>query len=172
MGEIVRERNSGSQCFSTVRLDSGDIVMVSIAGTEGKIFRMAANGTIPAETLWQEDDVNSLPQVFYDPASPNKHPLELIRDVVLMCRDVADVRELNRWSRAPNAAPRPSNRHVPLIWGIASIGSAAWLLFSGARGWAKVASFVLFLFGVFSLKTAIFASDRGIRELTTRGDRE
>ncbi len=170
MSEVVRELNTGSQCYSTVRLDSGEIVMVSIAGTEGKIFRMTANGTVPAETLWQADDVNRLPPSFSDPANQNRHPLELVRDVVLLCRDVAEVRELNTWSGQPAARPQASNRHVPLILGTAWIGIALWLLFSGVGGWGRAASLILFLFGAFSWERALFASDREIRDMTSLND--
>ena len=51
-----------------------------------------------------------------------------------------------------------SNRHVPLITGIVSIGLAAWLMLSFSGWWRYVPGTLLLAFGWVSLKTAIFAS--------------
>ncbi len=59
-----------------------------------------------------------------------------------------------------------TNRHVPLIMGVAALGFAI-LLIVGFSGWWKYIPGVFFLmFGWASLKTALFASNQEISELT------
>ena len=61
------------------------------------------------------------------------------------------------------------NRHVPFICGIVSIGLAAWLTFSFEGWWRFLIGTFLLAFGWVSLKTAIWATDTEISELTTPG---
>ena len=60
-----------------------------------------------------------------------------------------------------------SNRHVPLIWGIACLGLAAYLFLRVRGTWTYLVGPVLIMFGVGSLRTAFSATDKEIRELTT-----
>lgn len=61
------------------------------------------------------------------------------------------------------------NRHVPLIMGVVSIGIALWLIFGFSGWWRYIPATLLLMFGWPSLKTAFFASDTGIEELTGTG---
>ena len=57
-------------------------------------------------------------------------------------------------------------RYVPLILGIASLSLAFWLLWPPMSWWSFLLSLFPLAFGWASVKTAIFASDREIVELT------
>ena len=59
-----------------------------------------------------------------------------------------------------------SNRHVPLIIGLFSIGIALWLIIYFSGWWKFIPAVLLLAFGWPSIKTAISASDKEIRELT------
>jgi hypothetical protein len=59
-----------------------------------------------------------------------------------------------------------SNRHVPLIVGIASVLLAAYLAISIGGLFGITGATVLLAFGVASVKTAFRASDAEIQELT------
>ena len=60
----------------------------------------------------------------------------------------------------------PTNRHVPIILGLASIAAALFFIFY-FTGWWKFIPATLFLaFGWPSLKSGLFASNQEIRELT------
>ena len=61
------------------------------------------------------------------------------------------------------------NRHVPFICGIFAIGAAAWLTFGFEGWWRFLVGPFLLAFGWDSLKTAIWATDTEIHELTTPG---
>lgn len=61
------------------------------------------------------------------------------------------------------------NRHVPLIWGVVCIGIAIWLILWFSGWWRYIPAILLFMFGWPSLKTAFFASDKEIKELTGTG---
>lgn len=61
------------------------------------------------------------------------------------------------------------NRHVPLIMGVVSIGLATWLVLGFSGWWRYIPATLLLMFGWPSLKTAFFASDKEIEELTGTG---
>lgn len=58
------------------------------------------------------------------------------------------------------------NRHVPLIMGLAALALAAYLVIEVRGLWAWVGAPLLLVFAIPSIKTALFASDQEIRELT------
>jgi hypothetical protein len=50
MSSVVRERDDGSQCWCQIRFDSGERVLISIAGKPSlsvTVFRLAFVGLIP-----------------------------------------------------------------------------------------------------------------------------
>lgn len=61
------------------------------------------------------------------------------------------------------------NRYVPFISGLITLAIAAWLIFSFEGWWKYLVGGLLLAFGWVSLKTAIFATDAEIHELTTPG---
>ena len=62
-----------------------------------------------------------------------------------------------------------ANRRVPFICGILAISIAAWLTLSFVGWWKYLIGTFLLAFGWVSLKTAIWATDTEIMELTTPG---
>lgn len=61
------------------------------------------------------------------------------------------------------------NRYVPFISGLVALALAAWLIFAFEGWWKYLVGGLLFAFGWVSLKTAIFATDTEIEELTIPG---
>lgn len=61
------------------------------------------------------------------------------------------------------------NRHVPLIIGGLCVAMALWLLFALTGWWRYIPVTLLLAFGWMSLKTAFFASDQELIELTGTG---
>ena len=59
-----------------------------------------------------------------------------------------------------------TNRHVPLIMGVAALGFAIWLIVGFSGWWKYIPGVFLLMFGWASLKTALFASNQEISELT------
>jgi hypothetical protein len=62
-----------------------------------------------------------------------------------------------------------SNRHVPFITGVVALGLAAWLALGSSGWWRYIPGTLLLAFGWASLKTALFASNRELKELTGTG---
>lgn len=62
-----------------------------------------------------------------------------------------------------------NNRHVPLVTGIVALGFVAWLVFGFSGWWRYVLGTLLLAFGWASLKTALFASNQELKELTGTG---
>jgi hypothetical protein len=117
MSHVIRERNSNTQCFSTIQLDSGERVMVSIAAGEVVILKMKWTGLWPAQRLWSSADSNELADVFFDSERPAEHPLESVRNAVLQCDSIAGL--LAAISRRENADPSRSG--LPTSFDLTSI---------------------------------------------------
>ena len=58
---------------------------------------------------------------------------------------------------------------MPLITGIVALGLAAWLVLGFAGWWRCIPGTFLLAFGWVSLKTALFASNQELKELTGTG---
>ncbi len=62
-----------------------------------------------------------------------------------------------------------NNRHVPTILGVIALFLALYLIAAFSGWWKYIVGTFLFVFGYVSLKTALFASDQEIKELTGTG---
>ena len=62
-----------------------------------------------------------------------------------------------------------NNRHVPLIMGVLALALAAWLVLGFSGWWRYIPGTLLLAFGWMSLKTALFASNQELKELTGTG---
>ncbi|MBK8158764.1 MAG: hypothetical protein IPK59_08400 [Rhodospirillaceae bacterium] len=62
-----------------------------------------------------------------------------------------------------------SKRHVPFIMGIVTMAIALFVFFTVDSWWRWVIAVPLSMFAWASLKTALFASDKEVRELTGTG---
>jgi len=62
-----------------------------------------------------------------------------------------------------------SNRHVPLITGLVAVSLALWLILGFSSWWRYIPGTILLVYGWMSLKSALFASDKEIKELTGAG---
>src|SRR5262249_14681122 len=106
MSSVVTYRDDGSRCFCQIQFDSGERVLISIAGKPTpsiKIMRCILAGTIPIKTIWEcspttagGDDafVDTVLKMFQpDPLHPAR-PLQLIRDAVLQCSSIEEARTM------------------------------------------------------------------------------
>ena len=62
--------------------------------------------------------------------------------------------------------PLRANRHVPWIMGIGGIALGLWFLLTQPTWWQFILGCLFLAFGWYSIKTALFASDRELAELT------
>lgn len=62
-----------------------------------------------------------------------------------------------------------SNRHVPILWGIASLIGAFFIFIKFSGWWTYLVGGLLLMWGWVSLKTGLFASQKEIKELTEAG---
>jgi hypothetical protein len=69
----------------------------------------------------------------------------------------------------PSKNTQRSNRWVPLIWGIISLITIIVILVRFSGWWTYIVGGLLLAFAWVSLKTAIFASQKEIKELTEPG---
>ncbi len=91
MGEIVRKRDTGAQCWAQLRLENGDRILISVAEPGVQIFKLKWGGLIPGAKLWASDNLVQLGRVFFDPPRPSKRPLDCIIDALINCRSAAEV---------------------------------------------------------------------------------
>ena len=106
MGEVVTYANNTRQCFCQIKFESGERVLISIAGAPTpsvKIMKIGFLGMIPTQTIWEynptmaggyEAYVRKMMLMFQDPnASEPKHPLDILRDRLLLCRSIPEARD-------------------------------------------------------------------------------
>lgn len=106
MGKVVTYANNKYQCFCQIRLDSGERVLISIASAPTpsvKLMKLVFFGLWPIQTIWEynptmaggyEAYVQKMMKMFQDPlAVEPKHPLDILRDRLLSCRSVSEVRD-------------------------------------------------------------------------------
>jgi hypothetical protein len=104
MSSVVTYRNNSLQCFCQIKLDSGERVLISIASAPTpsiKVLKLVLGGLIPIQTVWEFNPtmaggyyhyVNRLISMFASEDNPTKHPLDAIRDVILECKSIDEVR--------------------------------------------------------------------------------
>lgn len=114
MGQVITYKNNALMCFCQIRFENGDRILISIASKPTPtiaVVKLGLLGLRPKETIWSysssvagSDDafVQNLAKMFFpyheaqhlkntDPNVP--HPLDLLRDLLLPCRSIAEARE-------------------------------------------------------------------------------
>jgi hypothetical protein len=91
MGELVAKRDTPNQCWARLRLDNGDQVMISVAQSGMKIFKMRWGGMWPAATLWASSNLAEIAQKFIDETKPFQRPLDAMIDKIIDCRSAGEV---------------------------------------------------------------------------------
>lgn len=102
MSSVVKERDDGVQCWSQIRFDSGERVLISIAGKPSlsvTLFRLAFAGLIPVKKIWELNEakagghdavVHQFMKIFPDQTDGFRRPLEDIRDALLKCSSIEE----------------------------------------------------------------------------------
>jgi hypothetical protein len=106
MGEVVTYANNTRQCFCQIKFESGERVLISIAGAPTpsvKIMKIGFLGMIPTQTIWEynptmaggyEAYVRKMMLMFQDPnTSEPKHPLDILSDRLLPCRSIPEAQD-------------------------------------------------------------------------------
>ena len=106
MGKVVLYKNNKFMRCCKIELKSREKVLISIATAPTpsvKIFMMGLFGIFPVQTIWEynptmaggyEAYLRKMMMMFQDPlATESKPPLEILRDRLLPCRSIAEVRD-------------------------------------------------------------------------------
>jgi hypothetical protein len=106
IGTVTHYANNKFMCCCSITLPSGERVFISIASAPTpsiKIQKMALFGMLPVQTIWAYDPVmaggydayiRKMMAMFQDPLSDEpKHPLDILRDRLLPCRSISEVRD-------------------------------------------------------------------------------
>jgi hypothetical protein len=91
MGSIVVKKDNGWQCFARLKLDSGEQIMISVAQSGVKIFKMKWAGLFPAATLWESKTIVEVAEKFFDSEKPLQRPLDSMIDKLIDSRSAAEV---------------------------------------------------------------------------------
>lgn len=105
MSKVVTYANNKYQCFCQIKLDNGERVLISIAAAPSpsvKVMKLALLGFLPIQTIWAYNPtmaggfdayVRKMMLMFQDSlASEPKHPLDILRDRLLPCKSISDIR--------------------------------------------------------------------------------
>jgi hypothetical protein len=106
MGKVVTYANNKYQCFCQIKLDNGERVLISIANAPTpsvKLRKLGFLGLWPLQTIWEYNPtmaggydayVRKMMKMFQDPlAGEPKHPLDILRDRLLPCKSISEVRD-------------------------------------------------------------------------------
>lgn len=103
MTSVVTYANNERQSFCQLKFDTGERVLVSIAGLPKpsiKIMRLAFGGLVPFKTIWEynaamADSPSSYVRNIMTMFPPDQHgsiePLDVIRDTLLRCSSLDEV---------------------------------------------------------------------------------
>jgi hypothetical protein len=118
MGSVVTYKNDGSQCFCQIKFESGERVLISIAGRPQpciKIMRLAFGGMIPRDCIWELDSrklehTGQMAQVviamFLKGREQLVHPLDAIRDALLPCRSIQEAVAVLKGQESRASSPK------------------------------------------------------------------
>ena len=100
MGEVVTYSCTETTAFCQLKLDSGERILISLAGSPGpsiKIVKLALGGLIPVKTIWGTDSPGrETLRLFGDRAyevDSGKGILDLYKDELIRCKSIAEVRQ-------------------------------------------------------------------------------
>jgi len=95
MGQIITYK-PGAYC--QMKLDSGERILISIAQTGIKISKLVLGGLVPTGTIWEcgtfDPKMHKVIEFFADPQDPGRHPLDAIKDKLIKCQSIDNVRIL------------------------------------------------------------------------------
>lgn len=91
MGSILAKKDNRVQCFARLKLDSGEQIMISVAQSGVKIFKMKWAGLFPAATLWESKSIAEVAEKFFDERKPLQRPLDSMIDKLIDCRTTGEV---------------------------------------------------------------------------------
>ncbi|MBC8021124.1 MAG: hypothetical protein H7X78_07935 [Methyloceanibacter sp.] len=91
MGRIEAKKDTAHQCWARLRLESGEKILISVAQSGVKIFKLKWGGLVPGVTLWASRSLVEVGEKFFDSDKPFQRPLDSIIDRLMDCRSAADV---------------------------------------------------------------------------------
>lgn len=93
MASIVTYK-PGAYC--QLKLDSGERILISCAQTGMKIMKLGFRGLLPTRTIadWPIAELRSAIALFIDEGQRNLHPLDAIKNRLMACTSIAEVRKL------------------------------------------------------------------------------
>jgi len=82
--------------YCQIRLPSGERVLISCAQTGIKIMKLALGGLLPTKTIanWPISKIASAIQIFGDPNNPTLHPLDAIKNRLILCSSITEIQNL------------------------------------------------------------------------------
>lgn len=107
VGKVTHYANNKYMCCCSIKLESGERIMISIAAALNpsvKIYKMGLLGMLPVHTIWEYNPmmaggydayVRKMMKMLQDPLSDDpKHPLDILRDLLLPCQSILEIRDL------------------------------------------------------------------------------
>lgn len=91
MGEIIAKKDTSLQCFARLRLENGDRILISVASSGVKVYKLKWAGLFPSATLWASDSMAQVAKQFFDEQKPLQRPLDAIIEKLIDCRSAAEV---------------------------------------------------------------------------------
>jgi len=106
VSKVVAYTNNNYLCYCQIKLDNGERIFISIATAPKpcvQVKKLIFRGLWPIQTIWEYNPtmaggydayVRNMMKMFQEPlANEPKHPLDILRDRLLPCRSISEVRD-------------------------------------------------------------------------------
>lgn len=101
MGAVVAKKDTPHQCWARLRLGNGDLILISVARSGVKIFKLKWWGLVPSATLWSSSTIAEVGEKFFDREKAFQRPLDSIISRLVDCHSAAEV--VTRVANIPKA---------------------------------------------------------------------
>jgi hypothetical protein len=94
MTKIITYKNEGVKgVFCQLQLDSGERILVSIAQSGVKIFKIGFMGIFPMKTIWESSSIEEMVKIFVNSQTQAMSPLDAIIEKLRNCKNIEKILE-------------------------------------------------------------------------------
>ncbi|OGY41286.1 MAG: hypothetical protein A2Y67_00580 [Candidatus Buchananbacteria bacterium RBG_13_39_9] len=94
MAKIITYKNEGARgVFCQLQLDSGERILISIAQSGVKIFKLGFMGVFPMKTIWESSSVEKMVKIFVNSQTQDMSPLDAVIKKLENCKNIEQILE-------------------------------------------------------------------------------
>ncbi len=91
MAEIINYRDDANHCFSQLKFENGERILVSIGSGSIEVYKLILWGLLPISVVWKAEVPDDTAFLFESESDFQRRPLELIVERIRHCRSIKEV---------------------------------------------------------------------------------